>query len=460
LRSDQTDLRHFLTFWVWGIIIALTWGAAAFGAAYPWAYGPLLVTSALLGSAGLMFGRGEVPWIIAAGLVVIAITAAVQIIPLDPRVVSTLSPSAVTLHQSRDLHVALGMAPTLTLSIDPDRTRLGLAFLGAFGLLLIGTARALGRDSARRLATGIVLVGVVLALVGIIQRATFNGKIYGFWELWQGGMPFGPFVNRNHFAGWMLMGIPVAIGAFASAVARGTRGVKPDFRERLLWFSSAAANTTLMLAFAVLTMALALALTLSRSGILALACALLSASFLLSRRQTTEPRRMLVVAYLLFVAIIVASWVGLDLIASRFADIEHSITERPAIWADTVAIMRKFWLTGTGLNTYGVSTLFYQTALPGEHLREAHNDYLQLGAEGGLLMGIPIAVTAAFFLNAIRKRLGQDVGSIWWIRLGAVTGIAAIALQSLVEFSLQMPGNAAMFAVLCGIALHDSQNGG
>jgi hypothetical protein len=58
---------------------------------------------------------------------------------------------------------------------------------------------------------------------------------------------------------------------------------------------------------------------------------------------------------------------------------------------------------------------------------------------------------------AVRRRLREDVGSIWWIRMGAVTGLLAIAVQSLVEFSLQMPGNAAMFAVLCGVALHDGR---
>jgi hypothetical protein len=42
------------------------------------------------------------------------------------------------------------------------------------------------------------------------------------------------------------------------------------------------------------------------------------------------------------------------------------------------------------------------------------------------------------------------------VRVGAVTGLAAIALQETVEFSLQMPGNAVLFAVLCGIALHGS----
>jgi hypothetical protein len=43
----------------------------------------------------------------------------------------------------------------------------------------------------------------------------------------------------------------------------------------------------------------------------------------------------------------------------------------------------------------------------------------------------------------------------YWIRFGAATGLAAIAIQSAVEFSLQMPGNAVLFVVLCAIALHE-----
>lgn len=51
---------------------------------------------------------------------------------------------------------------------------------------------------------------------------------------------------------------------------------------------------------------------------------------------------------------------------------------------------------------------------------------------------------------------GERDGSGYWIRVGAVTGLAAIAVQSMADFSLQMPGNAALFAVLCGIALHQA----
>ena len=117
-------------------------------------------------------------------------------------------------------------------------------------------------------------------------------------------------------------------------------------------------------------------------------------------------------------------------------------------------MVREFWLTGTGLNTYGVATLFYQTSAQGFHLREAHNDYLQLAAEGGVLLGVPIACAIVALVRAMRRRFVSSSGSSYWIRLGAVTGLSAIALQSIVDFSLQMPGNAVMFAVLCGIALH------
>jgi hypothetical protein len=34
-----------------------------------------------------------------------------------------------------------------------------------------------------------------------------------------------------------------------------------------------------------------------------------------------------------------------------------------------------------------------------------------------------------------------------------VTGIVAIAFQEIVEFSLQMPGNATLFTILCAIAV-------
>ena len=41
----------------------------------------------------------------------------------------------------------------------------------------------------------------------------YNGKVYGFWTTQMGGSPFGPFVNKNHFAGWMLLALPLTLGS-------------------------------------------------------------------------------------------------------------------------------------------------------------------------------------------------------------------------------------------------------
>jgi O-antigen ligase len=256
----------------------------------------------------------------------------------------------------------------------------------------------------------------------------------------------------------MLMAIPLAVGLLSAFVSRGMQGVKPTLRDRLVWLASADASRTTLLGFAILTMALALVMTMSRSGMIALSAAFAIAAVTMSRRQSGAGRQVAVTGYLAAVTLLVVWWVGTDVIVTRFGSADAlSISQRPAIWRDTVAIARDFWLTGTGLNTYGVSTLYYQTSVPDLHLNEAHNDYLQLAAEGGLLLGIPILLTIGAFVWHVRQRFREDVGSTWWVRMGAVTGILAVAVQSLAEFSLQRAGNAALFAVLCGIALHDGR---
>jgi putative inorganic carbon (HCO3(-)) transporter len=447
--------------WLLAVVATLAWGAGAFGSPYPWAYIPLLIASTAIGLGGLWIGRRNsglsIPLMI--GLILIALAVSTQLVPLPLSRLEVLSPHAPRILAQHSLEFSLGQSQTHSLSIDASRSQLGLAFFGAFTLLLLGTARILRRETANRLAGALMILGVALATFGIVQRATFNGMIYGFWDISQGGgSPFGPFINKNHFAGWMLMALPVALGYLFALGSRGMRDRKSGFRNIMLWLATADANRAVLTGFAILIMALSLVLTMSRSGIIACAAALLIAGTVTSRRQTGASRRTLTVGYLVFLVIAVVSWVGLDQIVTRFGHMDpSSIHERPAIWADTIRIAKDFWLTGTGLNTYGISTLYYQTAVPGLHLREAHSDYLQLAAEGGLLLAAPIVLTIVAFAFEVRRRFRQDTGSIWWIRLGAVIGLVAIALQSVVEFSLQMPGNAALFAVIAGLAIHDSR---
>jgi O-antigen ligase len=342
------------------------------------------------------------------------------------------------------------------LSIAPRATITALVLYVALATLMLGVARAVSATGPRRIAALISGLGIVLALIGIVQRPFYDGQIYGFWTPLMKGSPFGPFVNKNHFAGWMLMALPLTFGLLCANVARATPPVASSWRPRVLWLSSAEASRVLILGAAAAVMALSLVLTMSRSGILAFAVAIAVTSWWAIRRLPVRSGRLAVGVYFACLVLFVVGWAGgVDALVVRFGSADPStVNERLPIWRDTWRIIHDFWLTGTGLNTYGVATLFYQTSVPGFHLREAHNDYLQLAAEGGLLLGVPVLCAIAALTRDMRRRFAESNGSSYWVRLGAVTGLIAIALQSTVEFSLQMPGNAALGAVLLGIALH------
>jgi O-antigen ligase len=342
------------------------------------------------------------------------------------------------------------------LSIEPSRTWMALAFLGALGAFAVGTGCMLTRTAARGLAQHLSALGVFMSAVALVQRAIGNGKIYGLWQPLMGGEPYGPFVNRNHFAGWILMGLPVTIGLLAAQLHHVIGQPRPGLRNRLLWLGSPGAMDAVLLALATATMAVALTMTYSRSGICGLILAMALGAWTVLRRPLAPVRRAVVVGWVLLLPLLACAWAGFDLIAGRFGGDTLSVG-RGAIWRGVLPIAKDFFATGTGLNTFGIATLVYPTSLTGAHLREAHNDYLQLAVEGGLLVGLPIVVTIAGFAWEIRRRFRLDAPTrtSYWLRAGAVTGMLAIAFQSIVEFSLQMPGNAVMFAVLAGIALHN-----
>jgi O-antigen ligase len=388
-------------------------------------------------------------------LAAIAAAVLLQLAPLPLAALAVVSPHASRLISQLDVLFATGAPIRHAISIAPASTITALALFVAFAVMMLGLARALSLTGARALAACIAALGALIALVAIVQQPLYEGKIYGVWTPLMGGTPYGPFVNKNHFAGWMLMAVPLTLGLLCAVVTRATRHVQPDWRHRLIWLSSPDASRTLLLAAAAALMALSLVLTMSRSGILACAVSLAITSGWVIQRLPSGSTRIVAAAYVAGLTLLVIGWAGADTIAARFAIADtNTVNDRLPIWRDTLLIVRDFWLTGTGLNTYGVATLFYQTSLPQYHLREAHNDYLQLAAEGGLLLAIPIAGAVAAFALAVRRRFRVSSGSSYWIRMGAVMGIVAIAAQSIVDFSLQMPGNALLFAVLCGIALH------
>jgi len=128
---------------------------------------------------------------------------------------------------------------------------------------------------------------------------------------------------------------------------------------------------------------------------------------------------------------------------------------RLGAWHDTLRIAKDFPLTGSGSTRSARRCSTTKRSTWTNHFGEAHNDWLQLVAEGGLLVGLPILVTLILFIREVRRRFreAQDDTMSYWLRIGAVTGLLAIALQEVVDFSLQIPGNALLFVVLAALQI-------
>jgi O-antigen ligase len=379
----------------------------------------------------------------------------VQLVPVPLAMVAAVSPEATRIIPYVDLALATGNATRHPFSIEPRLTDVGLVLFVANAMLLLGCARLFSIRGARRLVEAITCLGVALALAAIIQKPFFAGKIYGFWTPLEGGGPFGPFVNRNHFAGWMLMAVPLTLSLICGDSTTVMREVKTSWRDRLLWMSSPEASRLTLCAAAAFVMALSLVMTMSKSGIVALVLAVAMTGAVVMRRHRTT-RRTLVLGYLLLLAIVAIGWAGIDAIASQFAATDwRDLGARRGAWADATDVASRFPVVGTGFNTYGIAMVFYQRHELPKVFTKAHNDYLQLAAEGGLLLMIPAIAAATAFAGAVSRRFSEDTDlRAYWLRVGAVTSITAVALQETVDFSLQMPGNAALFAVVCAIALH------
>jgi O-antigen ligase len=309
------------------------------------------------------------------------------------------------------------------------------------------------------LLTQLMTFGIALALFGIIQNAAMpkdDFLVYGFWRPQAAATPFGPFINRNHFAGLMLLLMPLVAG-YAGAVATLSR--HPADRSPggwVRWFLSPDAGRFAFASFAVVVMASAVIASGSRSGMASFAVALAVFGLLAARRASRREARLAIWMYIAVLFVGALGWMGMEAVVERFRIAGTDLQDRVAAWRDTLTIIQDFPISGTGFGAYGAAMLLYQTANRTSIFIHAHNEYLQILAEGGLLVAIPAAIAAVVIGRIVRLRLrrGADDALTGWVRLGAVAGLAGIAAQSLFEFSLQMPGNAAMGVLLVAIALH------
>lgn len=340
-----------------------------------------------------------------------------------------------------------------SLSLDPYATRIFLVRLLLY-IVFFSAALTFIRDAVRirAVAVTIVIFGSLLAFYSILQRVEVPGSIYGMRTPFQ-AVPFGTYVNRHHFAALMEMTLGLTLGlAFAG-------GLKIN---RLPFLIAAAA-----------VMGVAMALTGSRGAMIGLAAAMIvvigfASSKVGDRRSKIYRPRVAALAaagtmFILVVGVLalftgggesLMRGIGLDSVAGDVS------SGRLQFWRVALKIFADHPLVGAGLDSFGVAYPRYDPANGTFRVEQAHNDYLQILAEGGIA-GISLAVVFVYLL--IRRSYEAITASrdnfCRAASVGALAGCVAVLVHSLFDFPLRTPANAYFFLLLAAIACANVKKG-
>jgi O-antigen ligase len=384
-------------------------------------------------------------------LLLAGVAIIIQFVPVPDALLQLIDPHAVPLREA----LFLPVSPAVPISILPRDTLAALVIFGAAALLFWICREICETGGTGRLVRSIAVIGIVASFAAIMQRGTNKELLYGYWRpVDAGARPYGPFVNRNHFATWAIMACPLIFGYLLARAPAAREGLK--ISQRFVSAANQLGTMRIWLAASVSVLTLAVLISASRSGVIGLLAAFAISVFLSRRRDMPATRRWMVFQALVLAGVVV-SFANLNSLANRF---DQTLAERSplrgrtAIWRDATRLASDFRWTGTGAGTFGAAVVPYQTTEPGYTIGQAHNHYLQLAAEGGFMVSAPAALIFVAFLLLFRRRLMADEGSDYLIRAGAGAGIVGVLIQSCWDTGLRMPANAMLFAVLAAIAIH------
>ena len=398
------------------------------------------------------------PWRDAAGtwtaelwLIAALALCLLQLVPLPGLIVDIVSPHA------RDAwrRLVLDVPRALPLSIDLDAGAWACLVAACTLVIFLGAQQIFARGGVRRVARAVATIGLILSVIALAQEATAHGLMYWRWSpLDEGARPFGPFVNRNHFGTWVILAVPLVLGYLAAhATAHHRANLDRSWQSRL---RAMADGRALWLTSATVFMVVALAVTLSRSAMFGFAVALALGVWLRpagGRVLHRRPERWIAAGLILAAAAVLVR-VDPATLGSRITAAPVSAASRLVIWRETLPVLGDFWLTGTGVGTYETVMLLYQRAMPEVRFNQAHNHYLQLATEGGVLLAIPLVMAARGYLRKAAKMMTSDGSGMYFVRAGALCGLAGVAAQSVWETGLTTPANAFLAAVLAAIVVH------
>jgi O-antigen ligase len=316
-------------------------------------------------------------------------------------------------------------------------TRVELLRISASILIFFLAAQAFRtRTELSQLAWFFILLSFFVSLFGIAQRFTSNGKIYWLQSPVIASDFFGPYVNRNHFAGFVELTMPVGLALIAF------RGVRRDLVP--------------LVTLLVIVPVSAIVLASSRAGVISAVFQIVLLLLLARARRASHRGQIAALAAATIAGLALISWVGTGTTLERFSAIrpgDVSLTRRVSMSRGALHIFFDHPIKGCGLGTLVDVYPRYETFYDARLVDHVHNDYVETLAETGILGGL----CGAAFLWLLYRAARRNFAAEQWhlsraLHAGAIVAVSGLLLHSFVDFNLHIPANATLFLLQAYVA--------
>lgn len=315
-------------------------------------------------------------------------------------------------------------------------------------LLLAVISNLYDQDSAETIVYTLTVVAALASSYAVAQFFQHSNRVWDMIAPYP-GRGSGTYINPDHFAGFLELVLPLPL-AFLLA---GRIGV----------------ITRVLLGYAALTIMAGLAVTFSRGGWVAAGAGVLLLLGLLLCHRNHRLRAFLVLVCVLAIGSVFTVRVLSNTVTymRRVANPDENgagvldINARLDMWNAAVQMWRDHPWWGVGPGHFDYRFREYRPEAFQQRPEHAHNDYLELLADWGVAGDVIVLAGIGLFVfglmeswSHVRREetdFGFGMSSRYAFFLGAVSGLFALAVHSLVDFNLHITANALVGVVVLGL---------
>jgi O-antigen ligase len=448
-----------IVFSYWLLVAAVLGSTLAFGSVELWSMALIqfIVSAGLLvflvqsvtGQAKCYKTPGMLP------LLMILLYMILQSVPVPPSLLKVVSPAAFEVYSSS----VFLESPGQWVSVSLFKRGLVLEFFrfasyaGVYFLTVEVTA---GGRTLKQMVYTMAIFASVLAALSII--ANFSSGNYIMWlrENPWGGHGYGPYINKNHYAGFMGMALPLIIGLF---LATRPRAGGNDIKSRIVSvLGSRRINMHVLFGIGAVAVFVSILLSLSRSAVISMLLSITLLALLVRKRRRIGKGWVVILSIAIAISI---GWFGVTPLLERFESVVGvggiTLGARKTMFIDSMDAARDFFLTGGGFGAFAHIYPAYRTLKGSAFVDHAHNDYLEFFVEGGLVFALLFIWFVASVVRHVSSELPKRHNRISvYMCLASVSGIFYMLLHSLTDFNLHVGANGLFFFFLLGLMVSAS----